>query len=153
MFPRRGSARLIPLLLASLFMAEPAAARVAEVLRLGARIPAVCVLRISDVVETVTVGNGDQPIATVAEKCNDRDGYRIVLLSRNGGALIGGGRRIDYTVSYGNLQDEQLAEPRSLDRTRPQMDWHSRTLAVSIPPLPPMQGSVSDALIVSIEAR
>lgn len=157
--PRRGSARpSLPIIAAAtaLAVAAPVGADAAEMLRLAAQVPAVCVLRITDVAQTLDLRGGldNAPIAVVAERCNDRHGYRVVLRSKNGGRLMGDGKALDYTVSFGPLSEERLTAPRAVTNTAPQTDWRSRALAVSIPPLPPgAEVALSDAVVLSIEAR
>lgn len=157
--PRRGPGRPLPFWPLALLAlcAAPAAAQGTGTLRLGALVQAECALQVTESFTVLDVLGGvrDMPIATVGERCNDGDGYRVVLSSRNNGFLRGqNGDALSYLVSYGPLEDAKLSGPRTVVANQPQTNWKRRTLLVTIPAAQQVLASgYSDALTLTIEAR
>ncbi|QJE73509.1 hypothetical protein HHL28_10770 [Aerophototrophica crusticola] len=123
MCPRRGPGRLTLAILAlPALCAAPAAAQGTGSLRLGALVQAECALQVMENLTVLDVLGGvrDVPIATVGERCNDGDGYRVVLTSRNNGFLRGqNGDVLSYLVSYGPLEAAKLSAPEPSSPTMP----------------------------------
>lgn len=158
MSPRRGLSRLTLLTLAlPALCAAPAAAQGSGSLRLGALVQAECALRVMESFTVLDVLGGvrDVPIATIGERCNAGDGYRVVLSSGNRGYLRGqAGDALPYVVSYGPLEDAKLSAPRAVTANHAQTNWKQRTLMVTIPAAQQVLASAySDALTLTIEAR
>jgi len=144
------------LLAAGTFGAGPVWANSAS-LRLNGSLPAQCTLQIMETTTTLNIVDGvqEQPVATVGERCNDANGYRVVLESSNRGALVADqGERVGYTVTYGPLRNITLDQPRTLLENSARTDWYTRVLKLTIPPADDRVASTYyDMLTLTIEAR
>jgi spore coat protein U-like protein len=120
---------------------------------LRASVPATCAVTLSAESATLnlTAGVTNQPVATVAERCNAANGYTVNLASGNGGALSSGSASIAYTLHYGDSSsgNGSLVADRAASGAPRQT-----VLSITVPPGPARQaGDYQDTVTISIAAK
>ncbi len=120
---------------------------------LRATVPATCAVTLSadSVTLNLTAGVTNLPVATVEERCNAANGYRVSLASGNGGALSSGSASIAYSMQYGDSSSGSgtLAADRAASGASRQT-----VLSVSVPAGTARQaGDYQDTVTISIAAK
>lgn len=132
-------------------LAQQNAAQASITLR--ASVPASCAVTLSADNATLNLTSGvtNLPVATVEERCNAANGYRVSLASSNRGALSSGSASIAYTLQYGDSSSGNgaLAADRAASGAARQT-----VLSVSVPAGTARQaGDYQDTVTISIAAK
>lgn len=158
MHPTRGPlGRLLLAMTALAALGAAPAARAAGTVVLKGTMVTNCGVVVDDLNATVnlTGGSTNLNVATVGEKCNDKDGYTVTVTSANGGALVNAaGTRAPYTASYSGVSGRSLATPLVLTRTKDQKSFVYRNFTVTLPPNAQLTaGSYVDTITITLAAR
>lgn len=123
-------------------------------IRLTGNMEMQCHLIIAETNEALDLLNGsvDQPIATVGEKCNRAQGYRVTLSSANAGMLVSAaGARAPYMVRYGRAEPVALSRPLALVRREPAARTVTQVVAITLPAQPSaLAGDYIDRIMLTI---
>jgi len=103
----------------------------------------------------LTKGATSLAVATVGEKCNLSNGFKISITSANAGSLVDtAGNKVPYTIRYDNSGTRALTTATVLTRTAAQRTVSTKTFSVTVPAKTnAIAGSYADTITVSIAAR
>lgn len=100
-------------------------------------------------------GTSNLTVAKVGEKCNLGNGFKVSIISANGGSLTdASGNKVPYTINYDNSGTKSLSAAVVLTRTSAKRTVSTKNFNVTVPAkLEAVAGSYADTITVSIAAR
>ena len=73
-------------------------------------VASVCTVSVQDMGQSLNLvqGANNVVVGKVTETCNSANGYTISVASSNGGKLVNGNAKVDYTVNFDGQQNQTL---------------------------------------------
>lgn len=103
----------------------------------------------------IVKGVANLTVASVGEKCNLGNGFKVSISSANAGAMVDAlGNRAPYTIQYDNSGKKALTTPVVLTRTSAKKTVSTKTFKVNFTAKPDaVAGDYGDTITVTIAAR